>query len=59
MTTGRFTTLILAFVMFCVAGGVVMSSLFIPLVIGSSKVVDNALPQLATEDVRFDLSDLP
>ena len=56
----RITTLILAYVIFCVAGGIIASGFLLPGALMASDTVKKLTPTLSTTDnVTFSLSDLP
>ncbi len=60
LTPKRALTLIVAFLVFCVAGGVMASGAVLPAIIGISSVTKAVTPTLTdTDDVDFSLSDLP
>ncbi|WP_101617049.1 transglycosylase domain-containing protein [Bifidobacterium margollesii] len=58
-TARRVFTLLLAYVIFCLAGGAVASGFLLPAVFGANTVANNLTEQLKAEDVNFDLADLP
>ena len=56
----RITTLILAYIIFCVAGGIIASGFLLPGALMASDTVKKLTPTLSTTDnVTFSLSDLP
>ncbi|TPF95866.1 carboxypeptidase [Bifidobacterium sp. UTCIF-39] len=58
-TARRVFTLILAYIMFCVAGGVVASGFLLPAVMGANAMTKSLTSSLKAEDIDFDLADLP
>ena len=59
MSVRRFFTLLLAYLIFCVAGGVVVSGFLFPAVFGINAVSRNLMPALKTENIDFNVNDLP
>lgn len=59
ITVRRFFTLLLAYAMFCVTGGVVASGFLLPAVFGANTAVKALIPSLQTEGINFDVTDLP
>lgn len=59
LTFRRVCALILAYVMFCIAGGAVATGFFLPAVFGANTVAQGLTSTLKTEDLNFDLADLP
>ncbi|BDR53432.1 penicillin-binding protein [Bombiscardovia nodaiensis] len=59
MTVHRFLTLLLAYLMFCVAGGVVVSGFLLPGVYGANAAAKHLLPSLSVDNVDFNVNDLP
>lgn len=59
MTVRRFFTLLLAYLLFCVAGGVVVSGFLFPAVLGVNAAATNMMPALKTENIDFNVNDLP
>lgn len=59
ITVRRFFTLLLAYAMFCVTGGVVASGFLLPAVFGANTAVKALIPSLKTEGINFDVTDLP
>ncbi|PJM74314.1 carboxypeptidase [Bifidobacterium primatium] len=58
-TARRVFTLILAYILFCVTGGVVASGFLLPAVFGANTVAQSLTAQLKAEDIDFELADLP
>lgn len=59
MTVYRALSLVLAYVVLCVAGGAVTSLFFLPAVFGLNTVVKAVTPSLQVEGVDFDVTSLP
>lgn len=59
LTFKRVCALILAYLMFCIAGGAVATGFFLPAVFGANSVAQGLTSTLKPEDLNFDLSDLP
>ncbi|WP_225431686.1 transglycosylase domain-containing protein [Bifidobacterium platyrrhinorum] len=59
LTVRRVLTLLLAYIMLCVGGGVVMAALFSPAVFGMNSVARAVVPSLKVEGVDFDVTSLP
>lgn len=59
LTVRRALTLLLAFIILCVAGGVVASGMLMPLAIGAKKMTDSTLVPEGTQTVDMELSKLP
>lgn len=59
MTVRRFFTLILAFLIFCTAGGVVASGFLLPAVFGLNGAAKSLMPSLQAQGIDFDVTDLP
>ena len=59
-SAGKVFTLILAYIVFCLAGGIVVSGFLLPGALATSKAASKAIPSLSTtENIDFNLSDLP
>lgn len=59
-SAGNVFTLILAYIVFCLAGGIVVSGFLLPGALATSKAASAAIPSLSTtENIDFNLSDLP
>ena len=57
---GRIFTLLLAYLIFCIAGGIVTSGFLLPGAVVASNAVQKLTPNLTTTDnITFNLSDLP
>ena len=59
MSVRRFFTLLLAYLIFCVAGGVVVSGFLFPAVFGINAASRNLMPALKTDNIDFNVNDLP
>ncbi|OZG50624.1 transglycosylase domain-containing protein [Bombiscardovia coagulans] len=59
MTVHRFFALMLAYLMFCLAGGVVVSGFLLPGVYGVNAAAKNLMPDLNVDNVDFNVNDLP
>ncbi|MFC5221424.1 transglycosylase domain-containing protein [Bifidobacterium leontopitheci] len=59
LTAKRVFSLFLAYVLLCVAGGVVASAFFLPAVFGANSAVRAVVPSLQVEGIDFDVTDLP
>ncbi|AKV54980.1 transglycosylase with Penicillin binding protein transpeptidase domain [Bifidobacterium actinocoloniiforme DSM 22766] len=59
MTVHRFLSLLLAYVVFCLAGGVVVSGFLLPGVYGVNAAAKAMMPSLSVENVDFNANDLP
>ena len=59
MSVRRFFTLLLAYLIFCVAGGVVVSGFLSPAVFGINAASRNLMPALKTDNIDFNVNDLP
>ncbi|MEK0306988.1 transglycosylase domain-containing protein [Bifidobacterium favimelis] len=59
MTVRRFFTLILAYLMFCVAGGVVVSGFLFPGVFAANVAAKKLMPAMNIDSIDFDVTDLP
>ncbi|MFT8704876.1 transglycosylase domain-containing protein [Bifidobacterium aquikefiricola] len=59
ITVRRFFTLLLAYALFCVTGGVVASGFLLPAVFGANTAVKALIPSLQTQGINFDVTDLP
>lgn len=59
LTVRRFFTLLLAYLVFCLAGGVVVSGFLFPAVFGLNAASRDLLPTLKTENIDFNVNDLP
>ncbi|MCI1983582.1 MAG: transglycosylase domain-containing protein [Bifidobacteriaceae bacterium] len=59
MTVRRFLSLLLVYVLLCIAGGTAASGFFAPVVIGVNKAAKNLIPSLQSESIDMDLADLP
>lgn len=59
LTVKRFLTLLLAYLMFCLSGGVVASGFLVPAVFGVNSVVRTLAPNLKAEGIDFSIADLP
>lgn len=55
----RVFTLLLAYIMFCGAGGVVMTGFLLPAVFGANAVIKTVAPSLKAEGIDFSIADLP
>mgnify|MGYP002518803985 CR=1 FL=1 len=58
-TPKRVFTLLLAYLIFCITGGVVASGFLVPAVFGANTVTKGLTSQLQAEDIDFNLADLP
>ena len=59
MTIRRALSLVLAYIVLCVTGGVVASLLFVPAVFGANTVAKAVIPSLQVEGIDFDVTSLP
>lgn len=59
MTIHRALSLVLAYIVLCVTGGVVASLLFVPAVFGANTVAKAVIPSLQVEGIDFDVTSLP
>ena len=59
MTIRRALSLVLAYIVLCVTGGVVASLLFVPAVFGANTVAKAVIPSLQVEGIDFDVASLP
>ena len=59
LTAKRVLSLFLAYVLLCLAGGVVTSAFFLPAVFASNNVVRAIVPSLQVEGIDFNVTDLP
>ncbi|WP_205832060.1 transglycosylase domain-containing protein [Bifidobacterium moraviense] len=59
MTAKRLFTLLLAYAMFCVAGGVVASGFLLPGVFAANSLIRTLSPNLKAEGIDFSIADLP
>ena len=59
MTGRRLAVLLLAYVMFCVSGGIVASGFLLPAVFGANATAKALVPSLKTEGIDFSIADLP
>ena len=59
MSVRRFFTLLLAYLIFCIAGGVVVSGFLSPAVFGINAASRNLMPALKTDNIDFNVNDLP
>ena len=59
MTIRRALSLVLAYIVLCVTGGVVASLLFVPAVFGANAVAKAVIPSLQVEGIDFDVASLP
>ncbi|WP_033518578.1 transglycosylase domain-containing protein [Bifidobacterium cuniculi] len=59
LTGVRILALALAFVTLCLAGGVALSGLFLPAVMGANSVVKAVTPSMQVEGIDFDVTSLP
>ena len=59
MSVRRFFTLLLAYLIFCIAGGVVVSGFLSPVVFGINAASRNLMPALKTDNIDFNVNDLP
>lgn len=59
MTVRRALSLVLAYVVLCLAGGVVTSLFFLPAVFGANTVARTITPSLQVEGIDFDVTSLP
>ena len=59
MTIRRALSLVLAYIVLCVTGGVVASLLFVPAVFGVNTVAKAVIPSLQVEGIDFDVTSLP
>ncbi|MCH4208854.1 transglycosylase domain-containing protein [Bifidobacterium sp.] len=59
LSVSRVFALILAYVMLCVAGGVVAGALLAPAVLGVNNVAKAVVPSLKVEGIDFDVTSLP
>ena len=59
MTLRRALSLVLAYIVLCVTGGVVASLLFVPAVFGANTVAKAVIPSLQVEGIDFDVTSLP
>ena len=55
----RVLTLLLAYIMFCGAGGVVMTGFLLPAVFGANAVIQTVSPSLKAEGIDFSIAKLP
>lgn len=59
LTGMRVLALALAFITLCIAGGVTMSVLFLPAVMGANNVAKAVAPSMQVEGIDFDVTNLP
>lgn len=59
LTMRRVSSLLLAYIVLCVTGGVVASLLFMPAVFGANTVARAVMPSLEVEGIDFDVTSLP
>ncbi|MBM6692633.1 penicillin-binding protein [Bifidobacterium pullorum subsp. saeculare] len=59
MTIHRALSLVLAYIVLCVTGGIVASLLFVPAVFGANTVAKAVIPSLQVEGIDFDVTSLP
>ncbi|WP_346682001.1 transglycosylase domain-containing protein [Bifidobacterium pullorum] len=59
MTIRRALSLVLAYIVLCVTGGIVASLLFVPAVFGANTVAKAVIPSLQVEGIDFDVTSLP
>lgn len=59
MTIRRALSLVIAYIVLCVTGGVVASLLFVPAVFGANTVAKAVIPSLQVEGIDFDVTSLP
>ena len=59
LTLRRVFSLLLVYVMLCVCGGVVLTAMLSPLVLGANSVAKAVVPSLKVEGVDFDVTSLP
>lgn len=59
MTVRRFISLLLVYVLMCIAGGTAASGFFAPVVIGINNAAKGLIPSLKSETITMDLTDLP
>ncbi|MEE1295373.1 MAG: transglycosylase domain-containing protein [Bifidobacterium sp.] len=59
LTGTRILALALAFITLCLGGGVTLSVLFLPAVMGANSVVKAVAPSMQVEGIDFDVTNLP
>ena len=59
LTLRRILALLLAYIMLCLAGGAVASTLFLPAVFGTNALAKNLSSSLEVEGINFDVTSLP